>query len=215
MFDIFSKNGIIMFLFTLPILLFSVAIHEFAHAYTAYKLGDKSQKAYGRLTLDPFKHIDIVSLICIALIGFGWGRPTIVDDRNFKNKSRDNMLVALAGPFSNLIIAIFLTLVLKILYMLGFVSNVSSSIVASSLFSMLVLGIQFNVVFFVFNLIPLPPFDGARVLYFFLPKKGKEFMHTLEKYSLWIIIILVITNLGVYIISPIVSSILKLLISIL
>ncbi len=215
MFDIFSKNGIIMFLFTLPILLFSISIHEFSHAYCAYKLGDKSQKAYGRLTLDPFKHIDIVSLICIALVGFGWGKPTIVDDRNFKNRTRDNMLVALAGPVSNLLIAILLTLVLKLLYMLGIVSTITNGIVASSLFSMLVLGIQFNVVFCVFNLIPLPPFDGSQVLHYFLPKKGKEIMYVLGRYSFWIIIIFLITDLGTYVIAPIVNLILKLLMMIL
>lgn len=215
MFDIFSKNGIIMFLFTLPILLFSIAIHEFSHAYCAYKLGDKSQKAYGRLTLDPFKHIDIVSLTCIALLGFGWGKPTIVDDKNFKNRARDTMFVALAGPASNLIIAIILTLILKALYMLGVVNNVSGNIVASSLFSMLVLGIQFNVVFCVFNLIPIPPFDGSKILHYFLPTKAKKIVYFLERYSFWIILLFIITDLDVYIITPMVNFILKLLMSIL
>lgn len=211
MFNIFSKNGIILFLFTLPILLFSISIHEFSHAYIAYKLGDKSQKAYGRLTLDPFKHIDIFSLICVALFGFGWGKPIIVDDKNFKNKARDNMLVALAGPLSNFFIAILLTILLKILFMCGIVSNVSSSVVISSIFSMLVLAIEFNVVFFVFNLIPIPPFDGSRVLTYFLPQKGKEIMYLLENYTFWILIIFLVTDLGTYIVTPIVNFIFKIL----
>lgn len=86
-------------MYTLPALLFCLSVHEFAHAYTAYKLGDRTQKAMGRLTLNPFSHIDIAGFICIALFGFGWGKPVMIDDRNFKNKAAGNALTAFAGPF--------------------------------------------------------------------------------------------------------------------
>ena len=84
MFDIFTREGLIEFLYFLPALLLSLAIHEFGHAIVAYKLGDRSQKAQGRLTLSPFAHIDWFGFLSIALIGIGWGKPVMVDDRNFE-----------------------------------------------------------------------------------------------------------------------------------
>ena len=216
MFDIFTRNGLIEFLYTLPALLISLTIHEFAHAYTAYKLGDKSQKALGRLSLDPISHIDPFGFICIALFGFGWGKPVYIDDRNFKNKAKGNMLVSLAGPMANLLLAIILTLILKVLLAFNLVTIVSTTLTASSIFgSMFLLAIQFNIVFAVFNLIPIPPFDGSKVLFYFLPGKAKNIMYYLERYSFWIIILLLITNIGVYIISPVVNLIYTILMYIL
>lgn len=216
MFDIFTKTGLIEFLYTLPALLISLSIHEYAHAYIAYKLGDKSQKALGRLSLDPISHIEPFGFICIALFGFGWGKPVIVDDRNFKNKSKGNMLVSLAGPLSNLILATLLTLVLKVLLVLNVVTLTTTTLTASSIFgSMLLLAIQFNIIFAVFNLIPIPPFDGSKVLFYFLPNKAKNIMYYLERYSFLIIIILLMTNIAGYIISPVVNLIYTLLMYIL
>lgn len=211
MFNIFSQSGLISFLYTLPALLLSLSIHEFAHAYVAYKLGDKSQKALGRLTLDPLKHIDPIGFLCIALIGFGWGKPVLIDDRNFKNRAKGTMLVSLAGPASNLILAILLTIILKILIVTGAISIVATSSVASILFNMFILTIQFNVVFAVFNMLPIPPFDGSKVLHYFLPYKYKNIMYTLQKYSFVILLVLVLTNLGSIIISPFINGIMYLL----
>lgn len=216
MFDIFTKEGLVSFLYTLPALLICLSIHEFAHAYTAYKLGDRSQKALGRLTLDPIKHIDWMGFLCIALFGFGWGKPVMIDDRNFKNRSRDNMLVALAGPMSNLILAILFTIVLKILVMTGLIVPAVSSMASSVLLNMLILTIEFNIVFAVFNMLPIPPFDGSKVLRFFLPYQWKQKFDILEGYSFYIIILLFfITDLGNYIINPIVNFIHSLLFMIL
>lgn len=211
MFNIFSKEGFLSFLYVLPALLISLSIHELAHAYTAYKLGDKSQKALGRLTLDPFAHIDWMGFLCIALVGFGWGKPVMVDDRNFKNRARDNMLVALAGPLSNLLIAIVFTIILKILIMAGLISVVSTSQVSMVVFSMFSLAIQFNVVFGIFNLLPIPPFDGSKVLFYFLPYKYKDIMYAIERYSFIIILVFLISGIGGYIINPIVNLVLQFL----
>lgn len=211
MFNIFSQNGLVSFLYTLPALLLSLSIHEYAHAYSAYKLGDNSQKALGRLSLDPFKHIDPIGFLCIALVGFGWGKPVVVDDRNFKNRAKGVMLVSLAGPLSNLILAIFFTVILKILLMTGVISVVVTNGIGRILLDMFLLTIQFNVVFAVFNMLPIPPFDGSKVLHYFLPYKYKNIMYTLEKYSFLIILVLFVTNISSVIISPFINGIMYIL----
>lgn len=211
MFNIFSKEGLISFLYTLPALLFCLSVHEFAHAYTAYKLGDRTQKAMGRLTLNPFSHIDIAGFICIALFGFGWGKPVMIDDRNFKNKAAGNALTAFAGPCSNIIMAILFTIILKILLVTGVILPTINSVVGSIILNMLILTIQFNVVFAIFNLIPIPPFDGSRILYFFLPAKGREYMYKIEQYSFIIVLVILVTGIGSKLVSPIVNFVLGLL----
>lgn len=211
MFNIFSKEGLISFLYTLPALLFCLSVHEFAHAYTAYKLGDRTQKAMGRLTLNPFSHIDIAGFICIALFGFGWGKPVMIDDRSFKNKAAGNALTAFAGPCSNIIMAILFTIILKILLITGVILPTINSVVGSIILNMLILTIQFNVVFAIFNLIPIPPFDGSRILYFFLPAKGREYMYKIEQYSFIIVLVILVTGIGSKLVSPIVNFVLGLL----
>ena len=210
MINIFTREGIIEFLIILPVLLFSVAIHEFSHAFAAYKLGDRSQKAQGRLTIHPFAHIDWLGFISFALTGIGWGRPVFVDDRNFKKRSRDNAIVAFAGPFSNLVMAFVFTVILKILVMTN-VLNVTSGGAASIIVSMIYTAILYNVFFAVFNMLPIPPFDGSKVLRYFLPNKLKHIVDYLEQYSLIIFLVLIVTGLHVYIVSPISTAILNLL----
>lgn len=203
MFDIFTNEGLIQFLYFLPALLLSLSIHEFGHAIVAYKLGDESQKHRGRLTLSPFAHIDLLGFISIALIGIGWGKPVMVDDRNFKKRGKGNMLVALAGPLFNILLAILVTVVLKVLVMTGAAEAMINNAGAGKiLFEMIIHVIQFNVIFAVFNLIPLPPFDGSKVLYYFLPYKAKQWFDKLEQYSIWILILMFITDLHLYIIAP-------------
>jgi len=202
MFDIFTRDGFLEILYFIPALLISLSIHEFGHSWVAYKLGDKSQKALGRLTLSPFAHIDPMGFIFILLFRFGWGKPVMIDDRYFKNRAKGNMLVSLAGPAFNILLAILLTVVLKLLWVFGITPETITSSVGEILYYMLNIAIQFNIVFAVFNLLPLPPFDGSKVLYYFLPYKGKQFMNSIETYSIWILIFLLWTGLYSYIILP-------------
>lgn len=211
MFDIFSKEGLITFLYTLPALVLSLSIHEYAHAWVAYKLGDISQKIRGRLTLNPLAHIDPIGFIAIMLIGVGWGKPVTVDDRNFKDSRKGMMLTALAGPASNLLLAILVTIILKLLMVFGVLNTMVNSNVGGITLNMLLYVIQFNIVFGIFNLIPLPPLDGSKVLAYFLPQRARGFMYTLERYSFIIILIIYFTNLTSYIITPGYNLILKLI----
>lgn len=211
MFDIFSKEGLITFLYTLPALVLSLSIHEYAHAWVAYKLGDISQKIRGRLTLNPLAHIDPIGFIAIMLIGVGWGKPVTVDDRNFKDSRKGMMLTSLAGPASNLLLAILVTIILKLLMVFGVLNTMVNSNVGGIILNMLLYVIQFNIVFGIFNLIPLPPLDGSKVLAYFLPQRARGFMYTLERYSFFIILIIYFTNLTSYIITPGYNLILKLI----
>lgn len=202
MFNIFTRDGFISMLYFLPGLLLSLAIHEFGHAYTAYKLGDKRQKVLGRLTIAPFAHIDWLGFISILFFGFGWGKPVMVDDSNFKNKNRDNMLVALAGPGFNIILAVVITLILKILLVFGLYNTLINNNIGQTILIIIMQTISFNIIFAVFNLIPLPPFDGSKILRYFLPYKLKQLFDKLERYSFIILIILLVSDVYVYIISP-------------
>ena len=204
MFDIFTTEGLISFLYSLPALLISLSVHEFFHAYTAYKLGDISQKLRGRLTFYPFSHIDLFGFISIALFGFGWGKPVIVDDSKFKNRRRDNMLVSIAGPLSNLVLAIIFTLIFKIMYETNlFTLYDLNPQVGDSIFTMMYIAFSFNIIFAIFNMIPIPPFDGARLLFYILPPKYEKVMFKISQYSFFIIIFLFVTGLGTKIITPI------------
>ncbi len=206
-------NDLMSIIYLIPILLFSIAIHECSHAVTAYKLGDRSQKLQGRMTLYPFVHMDILGFISIMLVGFGWGKPVYVDDSNFKNKSKGNMIVSIAGPLSNLLLAVALTILLKIALTINpnILELMSLNTFGRIISRMFMLAIQFNVIFAVFNMLPFPPFDGSKVLLHFLPYKAKNFVRNLEKYSFYIIMILFVTGLYSYMITPFVDGITYLL----
>ncbi len=173
--DIFTLVSI---LFTVFILFFvCMPSHEFAHAWVADKLGDKTARYQGRLTLNPFKHLDLFGFIMMMLIGIGYAKPVPVNMFNFKNKKRDMALVSLAGPMMNLfcgIIAIFLSVLLfnsaHILAYRGTPSILLMRVVAI-LYYAFILVAQICVSLAIFNLIPIPPFDGSRILGYFLPDK--------------------------------------------
>ena len=208
------NSSIETILYMIPVLLFTVAVHECMHAVVAYKLGDRSQKLYGRMSLDPFVHVDILGFLSILLVGFGWGKPVYTDDSNFKNRDRDNMLVALAGPAANICIAVIFTIILKIAYMiLGIDGILNLGNVGNIILNLFKLTIQLNVVLAIFNLIPIHPFDGGKILRYFLPREAKYKFDNLFRSSTSQIIILVIIVSGVasFVISPIVNTVLNIL----
>lgn len=166
------QSFIISLLLSLPIVLLALSVHETAHGYVAYKLGDPTAKNLGRLTLNPIKHIDPFGFICMLLCGYGWARPVPVNTRFFKNPKRDMALTGLAGPVSNLILALIFALLVKLELVVFDLFPPTTSLIMNVyviLYTFLVLGIDLNITLAVFNLIPFPPFDGSRIFLVFLP----------------------------------------------
>lgn len=166
-------------IFAVLVVIFLVMpFHEWAHAFTAYKLGDTSVKDRKRLTLNPLEHIDPIGALMIILIGFGWAKPVPINDRNFKNPKVGMGITALAGPVANLIAAIVGGLIFNAL--LTFAANFCYSDFGLYVMTFFVYYIQLNIALAVFNLLPIPPLDGSKILFMFLPDK---WVYTFYKYE--------------------------------
>lgn len=179
----------IIFIITLIVpLLISISVHEWAHGYTAYKFGDDTPRLTNRLTLNPLAHLDLMGTIALFVIGIGWAKPVLVDFRNIPDKTKQ-MLVALAGPASNFIMAIIFTTLCVILekdY------NVTSGYTAL-IYGIFQLVIRINLALCVFNMLPIPPLDGSKILAWILPDSLKKLYLDLEAYGMFILILLMFT----------------------
>ena len=178
-----------LYLLSLPIALLALSVHETAHGYVAYKLGDPTAHSLGRLTLNPAKHIDPIGFICMVIFHIGWAKPVPINTRYFKNPKRGMALSAAAGPVSNLLLALIFALLLRLeillvdtfmqeeLVNLALATNGATIAVSgaakflSVLAYMLFIGVILNTSLAIFNLIPVPPFDGSRIAHVFLPAK--------------------------------------------
>lgn len=177
----FSFSSIIIsILASLAVVFLTMPVHEYAHALIGTKLGDPTPKYTGRLSLNPFNHIDYMGALCIILFGFGWAKPVQINGRNLDNPKRDMMLIAIAGPIANLITAFICVIICVVL--LTFIGD--SAMLFSVFFSYVA---QINCYLAFFNLIPIPPFDGSRVLTAILPNK---YYFTLMRYERYFTIII-------------------------
>jgi Zn-dependent protease len=182
-------------LYRLPAVFIGFSFHEFAHAYVANLLGDDTAKARGRLTLDPMSHIDPLGIIMLIIFRFGWAKPVPVNPSNFKNRKKGMLLVSLAGPVMNFIIAFISLLIYVLLYSrYGFMNRVVYNIIINIYFINIGLG--------VFNLIPLPPLDGSKILAGLLPARLEYNMYQYEQYSHILLLLLIFTNAINYILNP-------------
>src|SRR3989344_4955349 len=183
-----------------------ITIHEFAHAFVAYRLGDPPAKLAGRLTLNPSAHLDPIGTIALLLLGFGWGKPTPFDPFNLRNVKRDSALISLAGAVSNFLLAALLSLPYLIAYFTG---NLSANLVM--IYEVVSIVIWLNLLLGVFNLIPIHPLDGFKVLAGLLPKDWYyDFIQT-ERYGIFILLFLIVTRTIAKVLFPITSTIFGLL----
>jgi len=192
--------------------LFAITVHEASHGYAAYFLGDDTAKRHGRLTLNPLKHIDIFGLLFLFLTRlFGWAKPVPVDFTRLRDKRYGPAIVAAAGPFSNFILAIISALLFHLLTMFEFNEFISTKVLQPVLM-MLVFSVQINVALGIFNLVPILPLDGGRILQTFLPLNLAYKYSQTERYGFLIIIILLITNVIGKIVFPIIYTVVNILI---
>lgn len=199
-----STDSILTLLLTLPAILIAITFHEFAHAFAADKLGDSTPRNQGRLTLNPIKHIDPFGFALLIIAGFGWGKPVQVNPRNFKRNitmTKGEAIVSFAGPLMNLVLAFVSAIIFAICVKYDLLANMT--IRARFLVQIFLLElVLINVGLGLFNLIPLPPLDGSKVLSGFLPYKADMWFKNNEQIFYIIFLVLWITGLAGTFISP-------------
>ncbi|WP_243292976.1 site-2 protease family protein [Bacillus sp. FJAT-47783] len=181
-------------------LVIAFTFHEFAHAYVAYKFGDETAKNQGRLTLNPLSHLDPLGTILIFIAGFGWARPVPVNRFFFKNPRLAGILVSIAGPLSNLLIAFVGYVMLHLLIRNG---SLLPFAYANGLEMFLNILVSLNITLFIFNLLPFPPLDGYRIIEDLAPRQIRAKLTQFENYGALIFLIIVFTPLDQYLIYPV------------
>jgi len=173
----------------LPAILVGLTIHELAHAFIALTLGDDTPKLLGRVTLNPIKHIDLLGFVLLVVAGFGWAKPVVINRNNLKHPMRDDILIALSGPAANLLLAVVLALVLRVLFGLAaFRSSGLFEIVVSTLFVFITINVSLGL----FNLLPIPPLDGSHIVWNLLSLRSPETSAIYFKYGSYLLIAIVV-----------------------
>ena len=204
-----GTDGLMGLLLTLPGVIIAITFHEFAHAYSAYKLGDDTPLYQGRLNLNPLSHIDPIGLAMLIVAHFGWGKPVQINPNNFRGKyslSASEAIVSVAGPVMNffvaLVFAIIYVLIVKFAGLQFMFTDMGGIVISIVQYTIIV-----NVGLGVFNLIPLPPLDGSKVLMHFLPYNAKVWFESKEHIFYIAFLILFITGIAGDIISPLINTI--------
>lgn len=206
-----SPSKLLSLLLALPAVIVAMTFHEFAHAFVADKLGDETPRNQGRVTLNPLKHIEPIGFIMLLFAGFGWGRPVQINPVRFKrdiSMSKGEAMVSFAGPLMNFILAIIFSFVLGFVFKFNLLENVSSTysnIIIILLYQMIFMNIGLGV----FNLIPLPPLDGSKILRHFIPTNAKIWLDRNQHIFYIVFIAIWVLGFAGIIISPIIQIIAK------
>ena len=183
-----------LILLSLPVMLMALSVHESAHGYAAYKLGDPTARNLGRITLNPIKHFDLFGFLSMLVFHIGWAKPVPINARHFKNPRRDFAIVGAAGPLSNICLAVIHLLLLRLVMYYALIKGTlpegTGLTVLSLIVYILYVGVAMNIILAIFNLIPIPPFDGSRIFYAFLPPKWYFGVMKYERYIMMGCIIL-------------------------
>jgi len=188
--------------FVVITLVIAFSLHEFAHAYVAYKFGDDTAKRQGRLTLNPMSHLDPLGTLFILLLGFGWAKPVPVNRNKFKRPRLAGVLVSIAGPLSNLLLAFIAVFIYFLTIKLGVYTQLPQFFI-----DLFYVFLNLNIVLFIFNLLPIPPLDGYRIIEDLVPIRTRIKMQEFEKYAVLIFLVIVITPISDYTIGPIFSTV--------
>ena len=201
-----NESNIQEILLLIPPMLLALTVHECAHAWVAWKLGDPTAKMLGRVTLNPIKHLDPMGTLVFILSGmFGWAKPVPVNHRNFNDPTRHMMYVSLAGPVTNLSLAAISALLFRVILIVADQASPGLINILLPVIMMLKTSIIINVALGVFNLIPIPPLDGSKILYHFLPYQQALAFSKVERYGFIILIFLIFTGTIGKILWPVVS----------
>ena len=179
----------------LPGIVIAMVVHEYAHARVAYALGDYTPRLQGRLTLNPAAHVDPIGLVMLFIVHFGWAKPVQINPMNFSNPRRDDILVSLAGPASNLITSFIALIILILLAKMDFPFSEGVLVV----FNLIII---YNINFAIFNMLPIPPLDGSHILRNLLPYEMARAYEQLERYSFIFLIIILATPVLSYVFVP-------------
>ena len=203
-----DTNALLSLLLTLPAVLIAITFHEFAHAFAADKLGDDTARRQGRLNLNPLSHIDPIGMIMLIFAGFGWGKPVEIDPRNFNRNIKMSVaeaIVAAAGPIMNFILAI----IFGVIYVsvMEFAPMFIFTQVGGIVIILLRVCISINIGLGIFNLIPLPPLDGSKILAAFLPYNAKNWLEKYYNVFYIVFVVIWVTGIAGNIISPVISAV--------
>ena len=191
-------------IYRIPALLFAISIHEYAHAQCADSMGDPTARYMGRLTFTPMAHLDPIGAILLVVAGFGWAKGVPINVNNFRNRREGILKVSFAGPAANLFLCFLAALMMALLGRMGMLSD--------GLYKFLFWMQLYNVWFAFFNLIPVPPLDGSRILSELLPaKQSWQFNEIVDRYGFYILIALVFTGITSMIINPLANGYLRLI----
>lgn len=196
-------------LLTLPGIIVGLSFHEFAHAWVSDKLGDPTPRRQGRVTINPLAHIDWFGFIALLLVGFGWGKPVQIDPSYYKNRRRDEFLVAIAGVTMNLIIALVLSIPAKMMIK-AYSSTVPSDLVYN-IYLIIFYAISINVVLMVFNLLPVPPLDGWSIITQIFHLDKYDWWYKVYHYGWYILLALIVFNVTDIVLTPLVNAVMNII----